>query len=129
MGRHFSLATLMLVVAIAAIAAASSRAAVVDAWRGKSHEALELAFVGAVVGLLFGLGLAIWNRGSWIGTVGSLVGGICLGAAAGAQFAARVDWIVIFLAPIILIPVLLVVAANRRRKSERRVPLDPFRGI
>jgi len=128
MGRHFSLATLMLAVAIAAIAAASSRAAVVDAWRGNSREALELAFVGAAVGLLFGLCLAIWNRGSCIGFVGSLVGGVCLGAAAGAQFASRVDWIVIFMAPVILIPLLLVVAANRRRKKQRLAPLDPFRG-
>lgn len=127
MGRHFSLATLMLVVAIAAIAAASSRAAVVDAWRGTSHEALALAVLGAGAGSFFGLCLGIWNRGTWIGFVGTLIGGSCLGAAAGAQFATRVDWLVIFMAPVILLPVLLLVANNRRRKKEQLAPLDLFR--
>jgi hypothetical protein len=50
-----------------------------------------------------------------------------LGAAAGAQFATRVDWLVIFMAPVILLPVLLLVANNRRRKKEQLAPLDLFR--
>jgi hypothetical protein len=126
MGRHFSLATLLLLMAIAAVAMASTRTALAGMWRGQSPGVVGLVVLGGLFGLAFGIGFALWNRGNWYGILGSIVGGPCLGAAAGVQLGVGVEWPVIFAAPFILIVTLLVVAANRRRRlAARWVETDP----
>jgi hypothetical protein len=114
MGRTFSLATLLLLMAIAAIGLASTRTVLAGVWRGQAPEVAGLMFAGAIFGALFGLGFALWNRSKWVGFLGCIIGGPCLGAAAGAQLSVAVDWPVIFTTPIILISTLMVVIANRR---------------
>lgn len=116
MGRSFSLATLLLLIAIAAVGLASTRTVLVRVWHGESPEIVGLVVLGAIFGAVFGFALALWSRGSWLGFFGSILGGPFLGAAAGAQLSVAVDWPVIFTAPIILISTVMVVAANRRRQ-------------
>ena len=122
--RTFSLATLLLVMAIAAVALASIRSLLVRVWNGES-EALILPMVaGAIGGALVGLALAIWNRGSWRlanlrgwpWTITSTIGGMGIGAAVGAQTTAGVDWSVIVLSPLVVIGTAALVAINRRRQ-------------
>lgn len=124
MRRTFSLATLLLVMAIAAVALASIRALLVRVWSGESQALAVPMVAGAMAGATFGLALAVWNRGSWrIGnfhgwpwTIANAVGGLGLGAAVGAQTTARVEWSVIVLAPFIVIGAAVLVAINRRRQ-------------
>ncbi len=89
MNRSFSLATLNLLIAIAAVCFASTRTALARAWKGDSAEIVVLVIAGALVGTTFGLVLAIWNRPGWIVSLAAIVGGLFLGAAAGRRCASR----------------------------------------
>ena len=125
MGQRFSLATLLLFTAIAAIALASTRSALVGAWRGNAPEIAGLLAAGAVAGAVFGLLSAIWSGAGFLGLAGGIFGGACVGAAAGAQLSVTVDWIAIFTAPIILVSTIMVIAANRRQRLRARSELPP----
>jgi hypothetical protein len=125
----FSLATLLLMMAIAAVGLASIRAALAGAWQGEAaglrnmnSQTVVLIAAGAVCGALFGLVLAAWNRKGLLVGIASFFGGLFLGAAAGAQCCVKVDWQVIFAAPFVLVSSALLVALNRRRWSQRGKP-------
>ena len=121
--------------AIAAVGLASIRAVLVRVWNGESQLIVLPVLAGAISGAGFGLGLAIWNRGSWRlrnlsgwpWTIASTLGGTGLGAAAGAQSTARVDLSVIAATPFIVIGTALIVVANRRRqlRLEASRPTEP----
>ena len=123
MNRSFSLATLNLLIAIAAVCFASTRTALACAWKGDSAEIVVLVIAGALVGTTFGLVLAIWNRPGWIVSLAAIVGGLFLGAAAGAQMCVTVEWPVLFFGPYLLVAAVLVVAANRRRRARARAEI------
>jgi hypothetical protein len=120
MGQRFSLATLLLLVAIAAIALASTRSALAGAWNGSAPGIAGLLTAGAAAGAVFGLLLAIWSGAGFLRLSGGIFGGASVGAAAGAQLSVTVDWIVIFTAPIILVSTIMVIAANRRQRLRSR---------
>ena len=124
----YSLATLLLLISIAAVSAASIRAALasvlwgtpaVPALKESTELVLGLMVAGAVVGGLLGLVLAAWNLSPALAGVGRALGGLLLGAAAAAQLTVKVDWQVIFAAPIVLVAAAALVAATRRRLSKR----------
>ena len=79
MNRSFSLATLNLLVAIAAVGFASTRTAFARAWSGQSDGVGWLVIAGSVVGLVFSLMLAVWNRPGWLVSLAGLFGGAFLG--------------------------------------------------
>lgn len=125
----FSLATLLLMMAIAAVGLASIRAALAAAsqsqaagLRNMDIQTAVLIAAGAVCGALFGLVLAAWNRKGLLAAIASLFGGMFLGAAAAAQCCLTVDWQVIFAAPFVLVSTAIFVALNRRRWSQRGKP-------
>jgi hypothetical protein len=125
MRQRFSLATLLLLTAIAAIAMASTRSALVGALRGSAPGIAGLLVAGAAAGAVFGLLVAIWSGAGFLGLSGGTFGGACVGAAAAAQLSDTVDWIVIFTAPIILVSTIMVIASNRRRRLRSRSEPPP----
>lgn len=117
MTRSFSMATLLLLVAIAAAGSASLRGAV-DRMAGGNSEALVTPIVaGGLGGFVFGIALALWNRGGFLRSAAAVVGATLLGSAAGAQMIARVSWTALFVAPVILVTVIWLIAVNRRRSA------------
>jgi hypothetical protein len=125
MRSRFSLATLLLLVAIAAVGVGSLRTAIVElfalddltaalAARGPVLAACIIG--GGLLGLMFGTILGSWNHRGIPLSVASALGGCFLGAAAGAQCTVRTEWPVLFIAPILLIGGTLLVALNERRK-------------
>ena len=117
MERSFSLATLNLMVAIAAVGLASCRSALAGVWNGEADLAALLMLCGGIFGMLFGAVLAIWNRPPWLAVAGCVLGGFFLGAVAAAQLTVKVDWPVIFFAPYVIVSAVALVALNRRRKQ------------
>jgi hypothetical protein len=115
MTRSFSLATLMLVMAIAAIGLASVRTTAVRVAGGESSALMGPLVVGAIGGALYGFALAIWQRAGFIRLVAGVVGGLCIGVAAGAQATSPVGWPVVFTAPVVLVGMAALIGANRRR--------------
>ncbi len=115
MTRSFSLATLMLVMAIMAIGLASVRTAAVRVVEGASIDLPRLLIAGAVAGALYGFALAIWQRGGFVRIGASAIGGSCLGLAAAAQTTSPVAWPVVFTAPIVLVGMAALIGTNRRR--------------
>ncbi len=120
MNRSFSLATLLLLVLIAAVGSTSLRAVVLRIWSGDSQQLVTPIVAGAGCGLLFGFGLALWERSGVGPFFGSLLGGLCLGGAAGAQMCMPVDWTIIFVSPLLAITVVGMIAAARRRQIDRK---------
>jgi hypothetical protein len=126
MNRRFSLATLLLLIAIVAIGLASARTALLRYVENNpavplqiAPPAIALVIMGAMVGLVYGCWLSIWNHGGALSLIAKVVGGPFLGAAAAAQLSVQTDWIVIFLTPIILVSLTTLVAFNRRRATAR----------
>jgi len=141
MRQRFSLATLMLLVAIAALGLASLRTAIGTALTLDQSSQAATSFPnqgpqnpqaiyqtilaiwivgGSCLGLLLALTLAAWNTRSLVWTIASCAGGVFLGGAAGAQCLVKVDWPVIFLAPVVLVGGTLLVAVNERRRRTAR---------
>lgn len=125
MRSRFSLATLLLLVAVAAVGVGSLRTAIVevlaldDASAALAAQGPVLAVclaVGSLLGLLYGAALAAWNHRGALNSLAGALGGAFLGAAAGAQCTVRTDWPALFVAPILLIGGTLLVALNERRK-------------
>jgi hypothetical protein len=128
MDRRFSLATLLLLIAIAAIGLASARIALIRYAENNpavplqiEPPAIALVIMGSLVGALYGCWLSVWNGGGLLRLFARAVGGLCLGAAAAAQLSVQTDWIVIFLTPMILVSLTTLVAINRRRATARSV--------
>jgi hypothetical protein len=117
MERRFSLGTLLAIVAVAAVGLASIRGALTRVWTMPSNEALMMLPFGLLVGGAFGLALALWNGGGWLRAIVGTLAGFGLGAAAGAQTLAKVEWQVVFLAPIVVVGLAALVAGNRRRRA------------
>jgi uncharacterized membrane protein YfcA len=124
MNRTFSIATLLLVMAIVAVALTSLRGWWQQVESGVSGDITELVLVCSVAGAVFGFGLAIWNGASpgstgdgWLRVLGSMACGSFLGAAAGAQATARVDRYVLLLTPVVVVGCAALVAATRRRRG------------
>ena len=116
MGRRYSIATLMLLTAVAALSAASLRAAYSQR-EGPDHMEMSLT-IGAFVGAVYAVTLGFWNRQSWMRPIVYCFGGLVLGAAAGAQMSLHVGWPVVFAAPVVLMATTALVGSNRlRRKS------------
>ncbi len=122
MVRNFSIATLLLVTAIVAVALSGLRGAWQRANSDASGEVLVPLIVCSIAGAAFGFGLAIWNGavpvwklGGWARVFGGTVCGLFLGAAAGAQATAHVDRYVLLLTPIVVVGCAALVAATRRR--------------
>lgn len=124
--RSFSIAALLMLIAITAVGSASIRAAlgedlpVASRLVGLARVIGAAMLAGAVVGTIFGLILAAWNRNDLPAAFGSAVGGFFLGAAAAAQCTVKVDWRYIFATPIVLVSVATLVAINSRRRSKAR---------
>lgn len=125
MRSRFSLATLLLLVAIAAVGVGSLRTAIVEVLSLDNFSAslaargpiLAACIAGAaLLGLTLGVILGAWNHRSIPLTIAGAFGGSFLGAAAGAQCTVRAEWPVLFIAPILLIGGTLLVALNERRK-------------
>lgn len=117
MQHRFSLATLLLMVAIAAVGLASVRDAFQNSLPGREP---WMVMFGFWAGGPVGLALAIWNRsGAVLGIVCTLAG-FGLGAAAGAQTGVTVSWPTVFVAPILLIGTAAVIAFNRHRRTVGR---------
>jgi hypothetical protein len=119
MQHKFSLATLLLMVAIAAVGFASLRSAFHNALPG--HEPW-MVLLGFFAGGPVGFALAIWNRSDWLPGIVSTLAGFGLGAAAGAQTGLIVSWPVIFAAPFVLVGAAAIIAFNRRRTLRRAQP-------
>ena len=124
MERSFSIATLLLAMAIGAVGLASLRALWTRAENGDMArpDAMTMIIAGAVAGLIFGTVLAGWNRPSPVHRLGNVLrmglGACCgcfLGAAAGAQFSATVPWYVLVMLPVAIIGSTALVVASRRR--------------
>jgi hypothetical protein len=129
MRSRFSLATLLLLVAIAAVGVGSLRTAIIkllsfddlSATLAARGPVLAACIVGGgLLGLVFGTILGNWNHRGIPLSIASTLGGSFLGAAAGAQCTVRTEWPVLFIAPILLIGGTLLVALNERRKRAGR---------
>jgi hypothetical protein len=126
MSRSFSLTTLLLMMAIVAVWLASIRPAIVQVVNGGvgavagSPEPIGMLIVGALAGTVFGVGLAVWNRNGWLRSLAAVVGGTCLGLAAGAQMSLPVSWLVVGIGPAIIVAMVALVMANRRRQALSR---------
>lgn len=132
MGHRFSIATLMLLTAIAAIALASMRGAIVRVlaaisltdiptimsrvWNGDANELVLPIAVGAIAGLIYAVALALWNKTGWVNPIVSGVGGLLLGGGAGSQMTTSVAWPVVAAAPVVLLSMVTLIAFNRRRR-------------
>ncbi len=119
----YSLATVFLVVAIVAIAAASLRGLWVRAINGGPQELLYPAIACAFDGVLFATVFVFWSRTGSIWDERNLVrlivypvAGFFLGAAAGAQSTAQVSWGALMLTPPVVVAVAALVAFNRRKR-------------
>jgi hypothetical protein len=123
MNRSFSLATLNLFVAIAAVALASTRTALARAWSGDAREAVLVMIAGGAAGFFVALAMAIWNRPGWLVSLATVAGGFFLGTAAGAQMTVQVDWPVIFAGPYLVIAAVLLIVANRRRRARAQTEI------
>jgi len=130
MGHRFSIATLFLLTAIAALALASMRMTMVRVWSGETNDLEWPMAVGAIAGMMYAVGLAIWNRTGWAQPVISGVGGLLLGGAAGAQMTSPVAWPVVFAAPVVVVSIVTVIAFNRRRRrlASPSQPQSSFNG-
>jgi hypothetical protein len=131
MRRSYSLAVLLLVTAIAAMSLASLRLLWLRVDAGAPSEIAMPMLAGAIGGGAFGVALAIWRGAAWVWTLLALVGGLGLGAAAGAQLTAPVSWGVVVLCPLIVLAATAVVALNSRRRElirqrESRREISPF---
>jgi hypothetical protein len=120
MERSFSLATLNLMVAIAAVGLACCRSALASDWKVPPQLVVGLMLLGGIFGMIFGLILAVWNRPGWLAMVGCVLGGFFLGFAAAGQLAVKVDWPVIFATPYVMISAVALLALNHRRKQRSR---------
>ncbi len=124
MKRRFSIATLLLLMAISAVAAASVRSAIVQIRTlpndASYREAAIIMVLMGPLGALEGLILAFWNRSGPLRTMGCLFGGLFLGIAAGGQFVNRVDWTIIGTTPLVLLAASMLVAFSRRRRLRAR---------
>lgn len=130
MRSRFSLATMLLLVAIAAVGVGSLRTAIVEllaldnvsAALAARGPVLAACIAGAgLLGLVLGIILGAWNHRSISLSIASALGGCFLGAAAGAQCTVRSEWPVLFVAPIVLVGGTLLVALNERRKRLRKL--------
>ncbi len=125
MERTFSIATLLLVIAILAVALASIRAAAVRTLEGQSRAIATPIAIGALAGGAVGCVLAFgyrgsrpfWHPKSWPRIVAGTLGGIVLGGGAGAQATAAVSWWIIVLMPPLIVGMTALVVTNRRRQS------------
>lgn len=123
MRSRFSLGTLLLIVAIVAVGAASLRSAA----KAVLNEGLTAALpgdkqviavwigVGGLVGLGFGVVLALWNRRGPLGSLVQIFAGGFLGLAAAAQCAIQTPWLVIGMIPIVTIALAVWIAHSQRR--------------
>lgn len=118
MGRNFSLATLLLLTAIAALGAAVIRPVFVRFWSGGIGQSavgpMTLLCYGAVAGMVFSVALAAFNRRGWGQVILGPLAGICIGAAAGAQMSLRLDAAALAAMPMMTIVVVLFIAARAR---------------
>ncbi len=110
MRGNFSLATLLLLIAIAAVGLASIRT-VPD----RPNDVAAVTMVaGGACGMLFAMVLALWNRVGFLRMPLYGVGGAFLGAAAGAQMSVSVHWPVMIAGPILLLTIVWLIAITRR---------------
>jgi hypothetical protein len=129
MPGRFSWATLLLLLAIAAVGVGSLRTAIVELpFSEDAAEAVALRWPvwaasivgGGLLGMAFGAILGSWNQRGLVRHAAGVVGGSFLGAAAGAQCTVRSEWPVLFVAPMLLIGGTLLVALNERRRRATR---------
>jgi len=117
MGHRFSIATLFLLTAIAAISVASMRTTMVRIWSGEANTLAVPMVVGAIAGTIYAVALAIWNKTGWAQPIISGIGGLLLGGAAGAQMTSPVGWPVVAATPVVLISMVALITFNRRRRT------------
>lgn len=124
MGRTFSIATMLLVMAIVAVGAASMRGLWQRVEGGVTDAVLVPVVGGAVAGSIYAFILSVWTARdpiyeplAWPRFVVSAICGWFLGAAAGAQMTATVDGAVLALTPIVIIGSAVLVTFNQRRQS------------
>ena len=125
MGHRFSIATLFLLTAIAALSLASMRMTMVRVWSGEANALVLPMAVGGVAGAIFGVALAIWNKTGWAQPIISGIGGLLLGGAAGAQMTTPVGWPVVVATPVVLISMVALITFNRRRRTAIRGSSQP----
>jgi hypothetical protein len=120
MSHKFSLTTMFLLVAMVALWLSPIRSMLVYVWNGDFNTAMAGSFrmmlAGAVAGMLFGTASGIWNCEGWVIGVIRIVGGACLGAAAGIEVSLPVDWPVMVLLPAMAI-IGVILACRQRSPS------------
>ena len=121
MARSYSIAALLTVMAIVAVALSSIRNAMIMGPLGA--DAAIAPVTGTIAGGIWGLGLGIWNRDHWGApwVVAGLVAGMGLGLAAGSHVTVTHSWTSVFAGPLLVVAA-AVVAAAWRYASVRRVP-------
>jgi hypothetical protein len=124
MNRSFSIATLLLIIAIAAMAMASIRGAWVRMDAVDGQGVLIPVVCGAVAGGVLGFALGLWNTPwpffawkTWGRAFACDLGGIVLGAAVGAQVTAPIGWTTVVVAPLLIIALAAAVSIRRRRSA------------
>ncbi|MGD9719850.1 MAG: hypothetical protein AB7O59_01380 [Pirellulales bacterium] len=124
MGRTFSIATMLLVMAIVAVGAASLRGLWQRVEGGVNDAVLVPVVGGAVAGAVYAFILSVWTSRdpiyeplAWPRFVLCTICGWFLGTAAGAQMTATVDGAVLALTPLVVIGSAAVVAFNQRRQA------------
>jgi hypothetical protein len=123
MARNYSIAALLTIMAIVAVALASIRNAMNMGPHGS--DAAIAPVTGTIAGGIWGLGLAVWNRDHWgvPWMMAGLVAGMGLGLAAGAHVTVAHSWANVIAGPLLLVATAVGVAAWRYAAA-RRVPWD-----
>ena len=119
MARSYSIAALLTVMAIVAVALASIRNAMILGPLGA--DAAIAPVTGTIAGGIWGLGLGIWNRDHWGAPwiVAGLVAGMGLGLAAGAHVTVAQSWNSVIAAPLLVIVAAMIVTAWRYAAARR----------
>lgn len=119
MARSYSIAALLTVMAIVAVALASIRNAMILGPLGA--DAAIAPVTGTIAGGIWGLGLGIWNRDHWGAPwiVAGLVAGMGLGLAAGAHVTVAQSWNSVIAAPLLVIVAAVIVTAWRYASARR----------
>lgn len=119
MARSYSIAALLTVMAIVAVALSSIRNAMIMGPLGA--DAAIAPVTGTIAGGIWGLGLGIWNRDHWgvPWVLAGLAAGMGLGLAAGAHVTVIHNWSGVIVAPLLVVAMAAMTAAWRYASAQR----------
>lgn len=119
MARSYSIAALLTVMAIVAVALSSIRNAMIMGPLGS--DAAIAPVTGTIAGGIWGLGLGIWNRDHWGApwVLAGLVAGMGLGLAAGAHVTVVHSWTGVIAGPLLVVAAAVLATAWRYASASR----------